>query len=234
MLNPATPDIPGRSAVGTSRVVPVLFQDTPQYVMIYDLTVTPAGQTKNVVGKSLEKLGIGIDPALRLSKKLEKNLMTIRQSPRVQGATEATPYRDDPTTPKSAADDKVEMIYIKSTVDVLDRFGRDLEGMRNVGKDVSKLHYDMAIEPNKLGVMHRLHDAAREHFADNRSIAPSDVGQAFRLTFRVELTSVSVPGTAAFPIPTIQANDVGPPVNAGGPPNNSGHILLIIRNVGAN
>jgi hypothetical protein len=205
------------------------------------LTVTPAGQTNNVVGKSLEKLGIGIDPALRLSKKLEKHLMTIRQSPRVQGETEVTSYSDDPTTPKSTAKDKVEMIYIKATMDVLDQFGRDLEGMRNVGKDVSQLHYDMAIEPNKLGVMHRLHDAAREHFADNRNIAPSDIGQAFRLSFRVELTSVSVPGTAAFPIPTIQANDAAPPNDAGGlpndaaaPPNHSGHILLIIRNVGAN
>lgn len=232
MLRPAASENSAPSAFGSLQVFPVFFQDSPKYVMIYDVTITAAGQENKALDKLREKLGIGIDPALRLSKKVEEGLMAIRKSERAGAETEETPYKDDPATPTSAAEDRVEMIYIVGKLETLDQFGLDLEALRNVGEEVSKLHYDMALEPRKLGVMHRLHDAARDHFARNSGMAPADEGWAFRLAFDVELTSVSVPGAAAFPIPTILTNNTGPPHF--GPPGDSGHILLIVRNVGAN
>ncbi|MBC8353424.1 MAG: hypothetical protein H8E66_15605 [Planctomycetes bacterium] len=271
MLQPSTPDpiIPGGSGYGIAKVMPVYLRQDPKYVMVYDVTVTPDGQKNGAVDQLLKKLGIGIDPALRLDDQLEKELMAIRESEIVLGGTEATLYKNDQATPKSKADDKVEMIYVAGNLNTLDRFGLDLEQMRNDGKEVSQLHYDMVIEPNKLGVMHRLHDSAREHFAESSTIVPSDIGQAFRLSFHIELTSLSVPGTAMFPIPTIRAESATPGVNAdgkvsavdalgvmsrlnqsgdedrggggsdgAGQPNGggteAGHILLILRNVGAN
>lgn len=263
--------------------VPAFFQQVPKYVMVYDVTVTPAGQRDKAVDKLLRDLGIGIDPALRMDGRLEKELMAIRESQQVKGKTEATPYKNDQATPKSTDQDKVEMIYVASTIGVLDQFGRSLEQMSLVGDGVSQLHYDLAIEPNKIGVMHRLHDKAREHFAHHMDAVPSEIaGQAFRLSFRLELTSISVPGAATFPIPTIRSEpassgssgsrdtagldvnadgaisaadaaevisqlnqlggeadqDSGKGLDQGGQPVNfamePAHILLIIRNVGAN
>jgi hypothetical protein len=229
MLRPVTPESPLPTVLGPSQVFPVFFQDIPRYVMIYDVTVTPAGQKKQAIDRLREKLGIGIDPALRLSKQLEKNLKVIRESKRGGVDAVTAPYEEDPATPKSTEKDKVEMIYISGKLNVLDRFGREMEAMSAVGEDVSTLHYDLAIEPRKLGVMHRLHDAAREHFARNSNSAPADEGLAFRLAFDVELTSLSVPGAATFPVPRVLA-DEGLPANEEG----SAYILLIIRNAGAN
>ncbi len=229
MLRPATRENPAPSAYGPTQVFPVFFQERPRYVMIYDVTVTAAGEQNKAIDKLGEKLGIGFDPGLRLSKKLGDSLMAIRKSERAGVETETKPYKDDPGTPKSTDKDRVEMIYITGTLDVLDKFGLDLEEMRNTGKEVSELHYDLAIEPRKLGVMHRLHDAAREHFARNSDMAPAAQGLAFRLAFDVELTSVSVPGAATFPVPMIHTDNALPPNG-----NNSAYILLIIRKVGAN
>ncbi|MDA1052194.1 MAG: hypothetical protein O3C40_17185 [Planctomycetota bacterium] len=283
MLRPPTsrPYIPDSPGIDPSPVeLPIFMQQVPQYAMVYDVTVTPAGQKNDAVDKLLEKLGIGIDPALRLGDKLEKDLKAIRESQQVQGATESTPYKTDPATPKSTDKDKVEMIYVVGTLKALDQFGIGLEQLNSTGEEVSQLHYDIVIEPNKLGVMHRLHKSAREQFAQSSSIDPSDVGRAFRLSFHIELTSGSVPGAAMFRMPTIRADSAlsgrdrdsaSLDVNADGAisaadalgvmsqlnqasdegngdsnsaadepdlPNldemQPGHILLILRNVGAN
>jgi len=213
MLRPPTPtpNIPERPGIGTTQVaMPAFLERYPKYVMVYDVTVTPAGQKNKTVEKLLQKLGIGIDPALRLDGKLENQLMVIRESQQLLGATEATRYKTDQVTPKSTDKDKVEMIYVASTIGVLDQFGMDLAQMSIVGEQVCQLHYDMAIEPNKLGVMHRLHDSAREHFALRTNVAPSDIGLAFRIDFRIELTSVSVPGVATFPMPMVRAESTSP------------------------
>jgi negative regulator of sigma E activity len=288
MLQPPSPDpeLPGPPDGVTTPVkqrIPDFLQQVPKYVMVYDVTVTPAGQKNEAIDTLLRNLGIGIDPALRLDGALEKELMAIRESQQVKGNTEATPYKNDLGTPKSTDQDKVEMIYVASTIGVLDQFGRNLDQMRRAGDGISQLHYDLAIEPNKVGVMHRLHDKATEHFAHHTDAVPFDlVGQAFRISFRLELTSVSVPGAATFPIPTIRPEpassgasgsrdpdgldvnadgavtaadaakvisqlnqlggekdlDSGIGIDQGGQPGKwamePGHVLLIIRNVGAN
>ncbi|MCA9123375.1 MAG: hypothetical protein H6822_11000 [Planctomycetaceae bacterium] len=270
MLRPPSPqpsvDTPPGAGV-TPVSMPVYFQQVPQYTMVYDVTVTKAGQQTKAVDTLLKKAGIGIDPALRLDSQLERGLMAIRQSPFIQGETDTTLYKNDLATPKSNDQDKVEMLYVVSTVGVLDQFGLELETLRNAGLAVSELHYDIVLEPNKVGVMHRLHDSAREYVSQN-SETPSAIGQAFRLAFRFELNSVSVPGAAMFPTPSIRvkpdpadpprldvnrdgaiaasdAADVVSQLNANDRDdqvarkptkwdNDSGHILLIIRNVGAN
>ncbi|MCA9141180.1 MAG: hypothetical protein H6821_12585 [Planctomycetaceae bacterium] len=188
--------------------VPVYLQELPQYVMVYDVTVTATGQRHKAVDRLLLNAGIGIDPALRLDNRLESDLLAIRQSPFIQSETDVTPYKNDFKTPKSSNQDKVEMIYVAGKLNALDQFGMDLEQLRNTGAEVSELYFDMALEPNKLGVMHRLHNSAREYVSQNSKIVPSETGQAFRIAFRFELTSVSVPGAASFPMPTIRAESI--------------------------
>ncbi|MEX0817954.1 MAG: RseA family anti-sigma factor, partial [Pirellulaceae bacterium] len=283
MLRPPSTSIDDSGSseiVATPVALPVYLQKEPDLVMVYDVSVTPTGQKNETIDKLLKNLGIGIDPAMRLDDDLEKDLMVIRDSWRVLGETEAMPYKSDPAKPKSGDDDKVEMIYVAGTLHVLDRFYIDLFRLSEAGEEVSHVHTDLLLEPNKLGVMHRLHDSAREHFAHNTTVVPSDAGQAFRLAFRFELTSSSVPGAATFPVPTIRArsgrsaNDgdvsslvastdptIDAPLESGevsrpaplvvggrggvdvdlegfGPPNpdemQPGHILLILRHVGAN
>jgi negative regulator of sigma E activity len=208
MLRPPTPTplIDGSTVIGTTpAMMPVYLQQEPKYVAVYDVTVTPAGQASGVVEELLKKYGIGIDPALRLGEKLENELMVIRESPLLPGGIDAVPYKTDLATPKSANQDKVEMIYVAGKLHTLDKFGLDLEQLSDAGEELSQLHYDMVIEPDKLGVMHRLHDSVREHFTHNMKAVPSETGQAFRLSFHVELTSFSVPGAAILPVPTIRA-----------------------------
>lgn len=214
MLRPPTPssDVPGHSRVGVTPVaLPAFLVKEPNLVMVYDVHVTQAGQTSQAVENLLKKHGIAIDPALRLDDKLENDLMAIRESPLLQAADavphkmDAVPYKTDVATPRSTAQDKVEMIYVAGITHTLGQFGDDLQRLSDVGEELSQLHYDMVIEPNKLGVMHRLHNSARDHFAHSLKSAPSAVGQAFRLSFHLELTSLSVPGAAMLPVPTIQA-----------------------------
>ena len=216
MLRPPTlpPMIGGSPGIGTTPVMmPVYLQREPNYVAVYDVTVTPAGQANGTVEKLLKKHGIGIDPALRLGDKLENELKVIRESPLLPEGIDAVPYKTDLATPKSADQDQVEMIYVAGILHTLDKFGLDLGQLSDAGEELSQLHYDMVIEPNKLGVMHRLHDSAREHFAHNLKIVPSEAGQAFRLSFHVELTSFSVPGAAILPVPRIRAKSALPNSN---------------------
>ena len=208
MLRPPadTPIINGPPIVGTTpAVMPVYLQRNPAYVMVYDVEVTQAGQTSGAVAKLLKKHGIELDPALRLDDKLENELKVIREAPLLPEGIDAVPYKTDLATPKSAPQDKVEMIYVAGRSHVLSQFGLDLEQLSDAGEELSQLHYDFLIEPNKLGVMHRLHDSAREHFAHDMKAVPSEFGQAFRISFRIELTSFSVPRAAMFPVPTIRA-----------------------------
>lgn len=214
MLRPPTPssDVPGHSRVGVTPVaLPVYLVKEPNLVMVYDVHVTQVGQASQAVENLLKKHGIGIDPALRLDDKLENDLIVIRELRLLQASDadpykmDEVPYKTDVATPRSAGQDKVEMIYVTGTAHTLGRFGDDLQRLSDVGEELSQLHYDLVIEPNKLGVMHRLHSSAREHFAHNMKIVPSAIGQAFRLSFHVELTSLSVPGAAMLPMPTIQA-----------------------------
>lgn len=208
MLPPptSTPIAEGPPPFKTTPVaMPVYLQRHPTYAMVYDVTVTPAGQASGVVEKLLKKHGIGIDPAMRLGDKLENELKVIRESPLLPEGIDAVPYKSDLGTPKSADQDKVEMIYVAGITHTLGEFGSDLKRLSDAGEGLSQFHVDAVIEPNKLGVMHRLHDSAREHFAHNLKIVPSEAGQAFRLSFHVELTSFSVPGAAMLPVPRIRA-----------------------------
>jgi Putative zinc-finger len=237
------PIVPGPGSVRTTPVVmPAYMKHEPNLVMVYDITVTSVGQENEAVDKLLAKLGIGIDPRLRLDGELEKDLVAIRESQVFPGVTNTTPYKSDHVTPKSDDSAEVEMVYIAATLGALDEFGVDLYQMSDLGKEVSQVHFDMVFEPNKLGVMHRLHNSAREHLAQSTDLVPSKIGQAFRLAFDIKLTSVAFPGAALFQAPPAQAAEMRianaiDGRDADQVPFGSmepGHILLIIRNVDAN
>lgn len=268
MLRPPSvpPVVNGLSGVGTAPVsMPVYMQQEPTYVLVYDVTVTKSGQQNDVVTKLLQKYGIAIDPALRLDGKLESELMAFRESPWLPAVDETIPYGRDLNTPKSSDKDQVEMIYIAGVTRTLGQFGAELGQVSDFGQELSRLHFDMVVEPQQLGVMHRLHHAAQNHFAVSNEPLPTDAGLAFRLAFRFDLASV--PGTAMMPVPMIRTDsatsnasegEISRELNAGTvrseerdgqagvtpPPagwqrkideaeNSPGHILLIIRNVGA-
>ncbi|MEO8496526.1 MAG: RseA family anti-sigma factor [Planctomycetota bacterium] len=224
MLGPPmqAPRAPGSQSI---RTVPVYLRAAPTLVMVYDVTVTRNGQKTKAVEKLLRMLGINIDPGQRLNPKIEGQLRAIRESERVPGTTEVRPYATDPATPKSADKDEVEMLYMAGKLATLDQFGMELARMGMAGEGVAELHYDLVEETDKLGVMHRLHNSAREHYAKSKDANPSATGVA--LSFHIELKRISIPGVAAFP--TLMLN-----AKAAGPTEPVAHILLIIRNVDAN
>ncbi|MBI2478219.1 MAG: hypothetical protein HYV60_06135, partial [Planctomycetia bacterium] len=179
MLRPptSTPVDDGSTTIGTTPVtMPVYLRQEPVMVMVYDVTVTPAGQKRKVIDRLLQNLGIGIDPALRLDSDLEKSFTAYRSPPGLEDQAQATPFKDP--TAQRVADENVEIIYVASLVNVLDQFYLDLFRMQEAGDEVTRLRTDLVFEPNKLGVMHRLHESAREHFAHRSNVPPSDRGEA--------------------------------------------------------
>lgn len=221
MLNP-----PREARVGsrTLDTVPVFLQVAPTYVLVYDVTVTSDGQKNKVIGTLLKQLGIVCDPAQRLDKKVARQLRAIRESKQAPGATEAVPYATDPATPKSTGKDTVEMSYLAGKLDTLGALGTALAQMGEAGKEVALLRYDLVEETDKFGVMHRLHNSARDRFAVSPHVNSSDNGYA--ISFHLEMKSVSVPGVATFPTLGFNANRAGQADVA--------HVLLIVRNVDAN
>lgn len=208
MLRPSK--LPGPGPIGGDgpELNPVTFpvylqQEPDQYVMVYDVTVTAAGQKSDVVAKLLRKHGFGIDRGVKLDAGLEDDLIAMR-SPAVWPPQENVEPFKDPAA--KAVNERIEMVYVAGMLLNLGDFGQELRQIGMAQEELLPVQFDMVFEPDQLGAMRRLHGSVREHFANNWNGTYSDSGQAFRLSFRIELTSLSVPGTAAFPLPVIRPN----------------------------
>jgi hypothetical protein len=177
---------------------PVWMVELPKYVMVYDVTVTTSGQKSEAFDNLLKRLNIAIDPTLKLDAKLENDLLAIRQRNGGLPETNAVPYKQDETTPKSDEQDQVELIYISGKAGTIGDFGQGLEQLERIGEEVSRMHYDLVFEARKIKVLRRLHESAVNEFASGIDENPSVNGYAFKLVSAVH------PGSTGFALPRLE------------------------------
>ncbi|MBP88808.1 MAG: hypothetical protein CMJ64_19200 [Planctomycetaceae bacterium] len=186
------------------QTAPVHLQKPPQMIMVYDVTVTEAGQDRKAFEKLLKQLEIGLDPTMKMSGEVEDDLVALRQIGQTNFTTGES-YKKDPATPKSGENDQVELIYVSGTLSKLDQLGRELLGMRNAGKDVSEMRLDVVFEDRQLEVMRKLHESALDHFVRSEPSGPSEEAYAFKLNFQFRFVSFGVPGAGSFATPAFTA-----------------------------
>jgi len=186
----------------TAAVLPVFLFEHPQYVVIYDVTMTPRGEKRQTFDKLLRRVGIAVgDPHLRLDPRLEADLLAVRPAEDGDPGGALIPYKK--AAPSAGEDHRVEVIYVAGMAGTIDQFGQELERLEKLGEEIAEMRYDMALEPRKVSLLRRLHTTASEHFAQRPAPEPSEAGYAFKLVFSTQLTSASVPGVASFTLPQL-------------------------------
>jgi len=193
LLRPASNQPVGPIPSHPTVAVPAWLNKPPQMVTVYDVTVTAKGEKNHVFENVLKALGIVVDPNLKLNGKLENDLLAIRQRAIGLRGTKTVPYKQDEQTPKSGKRDQVELIYISSKVGPLMHLGLRLEQLRNAGDEVSRMHYDLVFEEQKMKVIRRLHESAVHEFATAGDSSSNVNGYAFKLVSATSQSQFTLP-----------------------------------------
>lgn len=199
---PVAPEPPGPNPLDNNlAVTPIFLQQQPQLLMVYDVTISPAGAEANRFGDILQKAGVGYDPKMKLDGKLESDLLALRGSefPAPQD-TVAVPYKDRDLT---IVPERVEMIYLTGGAATIGQVGTELKRLAAQRNEVRGIRFDLVLEPKQVEVLRRLHDSARLRFAQSGGNGRSDLGVAFGLQFSIQLTSTNVPEVASFALPRL-------------------------------
>ncbi len=221
MLRPSVPTVDPHLPSGggpdvTLATLPVYLKEEPQQlVMVHDFTVTKVGQRNDVVSKLLRKHGINVTPAMRLDASLEDELVALDATRGLELQEKLVPFKA-PNDPK-AVKQRAELIYVAGMSLTLGQLSEELYLISLTGGELRHGQFAAVIEPREVGVIKRLHGSASEYYAASKTLAPSEFGQAFRISFRLDLASIGVPGVATFPTPVLQTQTTASPVRANSP-----------------
>lgn len=186
------------------QTAPEHLKKPPQMTLLYDVSVTEAGQERKAFEKLLERLEIGLDPTMKMPGQVEDDLMALRQIGQTDFTTGES-YKQDPATPKSGENDEVQLIYISGTLAKIDQLGRELLRMRKAADDISTMRFDLVLEDRRLEVMRKLHESALDHYVTSEPSGPSNEAYAFKLNFTIRFASFGVPGAGSFAMPALSA-----------------------------
>jgi anti-sigma factor RsiW len=166
---------------------------TPTFVMVMDLTITPEGQRAAVFEDALTRAGVRKDPDIQVDEKLESKLLASR----FIGDVEKQESRAHPGRNRTSPDE-VEMTYVIGPGLRIDAAMTDLR--TRPATHIARWKFDMAIEPTEKEMFNLLHTASRLASTSN-----SPEPRAHRLTFRFSLKRGAAGIMGSMARPMIQA-----------------------------
>jgi negative regulator of sigma E activity len=185
--------------------------DRAKYVFIVDLTLTPQAQEDHVFREAMRSAGIQFDPAIRVEEDLETALLENRFLGDVEKVV--------PGDALVRAADEIEMVYVSGNAQQVNQAIADLQSRQR--DEITRVRFDMAIEPKERDVFRRLNEAIR--FADQE---PSSGPRARPLLFSFALQSTSGGFFAGMstPLSGLESLPQRPAATTGMPPSAASEV----------
>ena len=127
------------------------FQKKFQFLLVYDLAITPKGRQNKILDQWLKAAGIHVEKSLTIEEKLEAGLLESRYLAKnlvpVVGGT------------KDISETDVEMILIRAPASQIDNLSRQWGNVRGAAQDEIHMNMDMAMSTKDLEIFLHLNDA---------------------------------------------------------------------------